>query len=325
VRRHHLALLALFVALGGTSVAATNALLPRNSVASPQVVNGSLLKADLAQKTIRALKGNSGPRGAGGQKGATGAQGPAGPASTVPGPQGPTGSRGPTGPKGLAGLLGPTGQTGARGPTGPNSTVPGPEGPTGPKGATGTRGPTGARGEEGDPGTTLAQAFGLTAWTFDPREWDATYYAAQVNARLVGIWLPEGARIDYLAVPVSVAGSGLSSVELGIYDNTAMDDGGHPPIARTGNIKDDFVTTGWRGNTAPLGFVAPYSGRYYLASAYAGTTLPTVGNAKQMNVFLFGHLPNGVWTAVHAQAQGTLPNAPVSTGTFTNVPIIIAY
>ena len=164
-----------------------------------------------------------------------------------------------------------------------------------------------------------------TAWTFDPREWDATYYATQVNARLVGIWLPEGARIDYLAVPVSVAGSGLTSVELGIYDKTAMDGGGHPPIARTGNIKDAFLTTGWWGNTSPLGFVAPYSGRYYLASAYAGTTLPTVGNAKQTNVFLFGHLPNGVWTAVHAQAQGTLPDAPASTGTFTNVPIIIAY
>lgn len=322
LRRHHLALLALFVALGGTSVAATNALLPRNSVASPQVVNGSLLKADLAQQTIRALKGNRGPRGSGGLNGATGAQGPAGPAgpaSTALGPQGPTGQMGPAG---LLGPTGPEGPTGARGPTGPNSTVPGPEGP---KGATGERGPTGARGEEGDPGTTLAQAFGLTAWTFDPREWDATYYATQVNARLVGIWLPEGARIDYLALPVSVAGAGLTSVELGIYDKTAMDDGGHPPIARTGNIKDNFLSTGWRGNTAPLGFVAPYSGRYYLASAYAGTTLPTVGNAKQTNVFLFGHLPNGVWTAVHAQAQGTLPNAPVSTGTFTNVPIIIAY
>src|SRR2546423_4130308 len=213
MRRHHLALLALFVALGGTSVAATNALLPRNSVASPQVVDGSLLKADLAQKAIRALKGNRGPRGAGGQKGATGAQGPAGPASTAPGLQGPTGPMGP------AGLLGAKGPTGARGPTGPNSTLPGPEGPTGPKGATGARGPTGARGEEGDPGTTLAQAFGLTAWTFDPREWDATYYAAQVNARLVGIWLPEGARIDYVPVPVSGAGSGPTLGEFGLYGN----------------------------------------------------------------------------------------------------------
>jgi hypothetical protein len=310
VRRHHLALLALFVALGGTSVAATNALVPRNSVASPQIVNGSLLRADLAKKTIKALKGNIGPRGLEGPQGATGAQGPAGADSTVLGPQGPAG---------------PKGATGAQGPAGADSTVLGPQGPTGANGATGAQGPTGAQGAKGDPGAALAQAFGLTAWTFDPREWDATYYATQVNSRLVGIWLPAGAKIDYLAVPVSVAGAGLTSVELGIYDQTAMDDGGNPPVARTGDIKANFLATGWRGNSTPLGFVAPYSGRYYLASAYAGTTLPTVGNAKQTNAFLIGQLPNGVWTSVHAQAQGTLPNAPVSTGTFTNVPIIIAY
>jgi hypothetical protein len=334
VRRHHLALLALFVALGGTSVAATNALAPRNSVASPQVVNGSLLRADLAKTTIKALKGNRGPRGLAGPQGATGAQGPAGADSTVPGAQGPAGPKGATGAQGPAG---PNGATGAQGPPGSGSTVPGPEGPAGPQGATGERGPAGpkgatggqgpagAQGAKGDPGESLAQAFGLTAWTFDPREWDASHYATQANSRLVGVWLPAGAKIDYLAVPVSVAGAGLTSVELGIYDQTAMDSGGNPPIARTGDIKANFVTTGWRGNSTALGFVAPYSGRYYLASAYAGTTLPTVGSAKQTSAFVIGQLPNGVWTNVHAQAQGTLPNAPAPTGASTNVPIIIAY
>jgi hypothetical protein len=240
VRRHHLALLALFVALGGTSVAATNTLVPRNSVASPQVVNGSLRTVDLAKKTIRTLR---------------------------------RGKRRP-----------------------PSHT-----------------------------GAPLAQSVRLTAWTFDPREAAATSYVRQANARLIAIWLPAGARINYLAVPVSVAGAGLTSVELGIYDKKAMDDGGKPPIARTGNIKANFLATGWRGNSKPLGFVAPYSGRYYLASAYAGRTLPAIGNVKQTDTFLIGHLPNGVWTGVHAQAQGTLPNAPASTGPFTNVPIIIAY
>jgi hypothetical protein len=335
VRRHHLALLALFVALGGTSVAATNALVPRNSVASPQVVNGSLLRADLAKKTIEALKGNRGPRGLEGPKGATGAQGPAGSDSTLPGQQGPagakgvTGAEGPAGPMGATGAQGPAGADstvpGPQGQAGADSTVPGPQGPTGPRGASGAQGPTGAQGAKGDPGAALAQSFGLTAWTFDPREWDSTYYSTQINARLVGIWLPAGAKIDYLAVPVSVAGAGLTAVELGIYDQTAMDSGGNPPVARTGDIKENFAATGWRGNSTPLGFVAPYSGRYYLASAYAGTTRPTVGNAKQTNAFLIGQLPNGVWTTVHAQAQGTLPNAPASTGVFTNVPIIIAY
>jgi hypothetical protein len=322
VRRHHVALLALFVALGGTSVAATNALVPRNSVASPQIVNGSLLKVDFANKTIKALKGNRGPRGLDGAEGATGAKGPSGPASTLPGPQGPPGARG---------------ATGQQGPPGAVSTVPGPQGPTGADGATGAKGATGSKGakgatgakgptgEKGDPGSSLAQAFGLTAWTFDPREWDATYYATQANSRLVGIWLPAGARIDYLAVPVSAPGAGLTAVELGIYDQAAMDGAADPPIAHTGDIKAEFVATGWRGNVTPLDFVAQYSGRYYLASAYAGATLPTVGNAKQTNAFVIAQLPNGVWTNVHAQAQGLLPSTPASTGASTNVPIIIAY
>lgn len=239
MRRNIVGFLALFIALGGTSIAASNALLPRNSVGTAQIKNGAVTKKKISKKTVRALT--------------------------------------------------------ARGPV------------------------------KGDPGTANARAFGLTAWTFDPREWDATHYTTQVNARLVGIWLPAGARINYLAVPVSVAGAGLTSVELGIYDKTAMAGGGSPPVARTGNIRANFLATGWRGNSKPLGFVAPYTGRYYLASAYAGRRLPTVGNAKQTNAFLVGHLPNGVWTAVHAQPQGTLPNAPASTGTFMNVPVIIAY
>jgi hypothetical protein len=78
VRRHHVALLALFVALGGTAAAASNTLLPRNSVGSAQVINHTLQKADLSRKTIKALKGNRGLSGAQGARGATGAQGPSG-------------------------------------------------------------------------------------------------------------------------------------------------------------------------------------------------------------------------------------------------------
>ena len=74
VRRHHIALLALFFALGGTAVAASN-VLPRNSVGSAQVINGSLQKKDLAGKAVKALKGNRGARGI---RGAAGTQGPPG-------------------------------------------------------------------------------------------------------------------------------------------------------------------------------------------------------------------------------------------------------
>jgi hypothetical protein len=95
VMRNFLALLALFIALGGTSFAATSALLPRNSVGTRQVIDGSLQTIDLSKAARTALKGTgargatgpAGPRGPQGQPGATGAQGPQGPAGE-PGPPG---------------------------------------------------------------------------------------------------------------------------------------------------------------------------------------------------------------------------------------------
>jgi len=84
IKRHHLALVALFFALGGTSFAAGNALLPSNSVGTRQVINGSLHTNDLSKTARNALKGNrglQGPAGAQGPQGVTGAQG----AQGVPG------------------------------------------------------------------------------------------------------------------------------------------------------------------------------------------------------------------------------------------------
>jgi Collagen triple helix repeat (20 copies) len=106
LRRHAVALLALFVALTGGSYAAYAAatkLMPKNSVGSAQVINGSLQKVDFGKKTTAALEGARGP------------QGPQGPAGTA-------GSQGPPGQKGNGGDVGPAGQQGAQGPQG----VPGP-------------------------------------------------------------------------------------------------------------------------------------------------------------------------------------------------------
>jgi len=75
MRRNTIALLALFLALGGTTYAASSALIARNSVASPQVVNGSLQTKDLSKKARKALKGNRGLRGLTGAPGAKGATG----------------------------------------------------------------------------------------------------------------------------------------------------------------------------------------------------------------------------------------------------------
>jgi hypothetical protein len=97
--RHHLALLALFVVLGGTSYAAVNAL-PKNSVGSKQVINGSLQTLDLSKKARAALKGNRGLRGPAGAQGAQGAQGATG-AQGVQGIQGPPGPFTNTLPSGM--------------------------------------------------------------------------------------------------------------------------------------------------------------------------------------------------------------------------------
>jgi hypothetical protein len=92
VGRHHVALLALFVALGGTSYAASAALVPKNSVGSAQVINGSLQKGDLSKKAVVALKGAQGQQGAQGAQGATGSAGAAG-------------AVGATGPPGISGYV----------------------------------------------------------------------------------------------------------------------------------------------------------------------------------------------------------------------------
>jgi len=113
------ALLALFVALGGTGYAMTA--LPKNSVGTAQVINGSLLKEDLARRTIAALQGVQGPQG---DQGDPGPQGPAG----AVGSQGPAGATGSPGPKGDAGSPGPKGDAGSPGPKGDT-------GPTGPSDA----------------------------------------------------------------------------------------------------------------------------------------------------------------------------------------------
>jgi hypothetical protein len=78
INRHHLAMFALFFALGGTSFAAGNALLPGNSVGTKQVINGSLQTNDLSKTARSALKGNRGLRGLAGAQGTQGATGATG-------------------------------------------------------------------------------------------------------------------------------------------------------------------------------------------------------------------------------------------------------
>ena len=91
LRRNHLALIALFFAIGGTSYAAAS--LAPNSVGTRQLKNRSVTMVKIRRGAIAALRGDTGPRGPTGRTGPTGHTGPRGPA----GPKGSTGVQGPAG------------------------------------------------------------------------------------------------------------------------------------------------------------------------------------------------------------------------------------
>lgn len=84
LRQNAIALLALFLALGGTSFAAATL------ISGSQIKPHTIAKNRLTNKAIKQLKGNRGPRGLQGARGPTGAQGT-------------QGARGPTGAQGVAG------------------------------------------------------------------------------------------------------------------------------------------------------------------------------------------------------------------------------
>src|SRR4051812_31829146 len=133
VKVHHVGLLALFIALGGTSYAAatlpansvgskqikknavSSAKVKKNAVTSAKVKNGSLQQADFAAGQLPA-----GPQGAKGDTGAKGETGVAG-ATGANGETGATGATGATGPAGLQGSQGEIGPQGPAGPTNPNA------------------------------------------------------------------------------------------------------------------------------------------------------------------------------------------------------------
>ena len=90
VRRHHVALLALFFALGGTSYAVAK--LPRNSVGTKQLKRNAVISSKVKDRSLLARDFRKG-------------QLPAG-------PQGPRGVQGPQGPQGIQGVPGPKGEKG---------------------------------------------------------------------------------------------------------------------------------------------------------------------------------------------------------------------
>lgn len=107
-RGNAIALLALFVALGGASYAALQ--LPKDSVRAWHIAEGAVRSNEVKDFSLKKKDFKPGELPAG--------------------EQGPTGEQGPAGEQGLPGQHGAAGPAGAQGPTGPQ----GPQGPQGPDG-----------------------------------------------------------------------------------------------------------------------------------------------------------------------------------------------
>jgi hypothetical protein len=155
------ALLALFVALGGSSYAALA--LKKNSVSSKHIKNGQVKKADLAKNSVDASKVANGRLLA--EDFAAG--------QLQPGPKGDPGATGATGPQGAQGATGATGGTGATGP-------PGPPGPPGADGADAASLATQARCSgcpvtSGAANTFVQVPLSNAGWTQDPNEANALW------------------------------------------------------------------------------------------------------------------------------------------------------
>lgn len=104
IRQHHLALVALFIALGGTSYAAV--VLPKNSVGTKQIKPKGVKGSDIAASAITSAKVKNGSLLSADFK-------PGQLAAGAPGAQGPIGAPGPQGSQGLKGGPGAPGTNGA--------------------------------------------------------------------------------------------------------------------------------------------------------------------------------------------------------------------
>ncbi len=172
-RQQPIALLALFVALGGSSYAAVSARDARPSgeviqacvgknTGRLRVVDSPIRCGSLEAPLAFNREGRRGSQGKIGPRGKRGLQGDAGPAGTpgeagLAGTPGPQGSAGPQGPTGLQGPAGPQGDRGDTGATGPQ----------------GDQGDTGAQGPAGTNGLSISwELWSTAAWTETPaRTW----------------------------------------------------------------------------------------------------------------------------------------------------------
>lgn len=170
---------AVFLALGGSAIAATGLIqagdIAPGAVTSRAIKDGGIKPQDLSSTTrslFGAAGGPAGAKGEGGSAGGAGANGARGETGATGnagsnGANGPNGADGTNGMNGLAGANGAAGAKGADGTAGANGAN-GPNGANGVNGVDGTNGTNGAKGLDGTNGTNgtiapLSASAGLTA------------------------------------------------------------------------------------------------------------------------------------------------------------------
>lgn len=221
---------ALFIALGGSAVAARGLIVAADiapgAVTGRAIRNGAVEPRDLNSRTRALLVGSGRGAGANGDTGAVGSVGASG-AAGLDGTNGPNGANGADGAKGsngangtdgtngVDGLAGASGSNGANGPNGANG-VDGTNGVDGLKGADGTNGTNGTNGTDGTNGTIapLSAKQGLTALP-----------TAAPPTAIVELVVPPGNYVVFAKTDLSLTGAG-DSVECFLKSGTTTVDQG---------------------------------------------------------------------------------------------------
>jgi hypothetical protein len=184
----------LFVALGGTAVAANSLIhagdIAPGAVTSKAIRNGGVEPRDLSARTQALLQSGGGLTSVKGEPGSAGAAGTNG-ANGANGANGPNGANGADGTDGVDGINGVAGANGANGPNGAN----------GADGTDGTNGVDGTNGTDGIDGTIapLSAKQGLMALP-----------TASPPTTVVELAVPAGAYVVLAKTQLSHTGAGDS-------------------------------------------------------------------------------------------------------------------
>jgi hypothetical protein len=198
-----LAVMALFVVLGGSAVAA-NGLIQAGDIAPGAVTNraiksGAVAPRNLSAATRSLLAGGPGAAGAKGDSGSNGASGT-------------SGADGAKGINGVNGMSGANGANGANGPNGADGTdgVNGANGANGPNGANGANGIDGTDGIDGAKGTNGVNGTNGTNGTIAPlsSKQGATALPTGAAATVVELTVPAGSYVVLAKTQLSHTGAG---------------------------------------------------------------------------------------------------------------------